>query len=346
MSESQTRNRARRVLVTAVGGDLGQAIVKALRVGTNPAECHGCDADPEGIGQAFVDSFHHLPRTEDREYVPALTGLVRRLGVEAVIPGSDAEIAVLSALSDPPQVGRTPVICQPAAWLKVYGDKLRCMEALRGRVPLADFADGQDRAAVSALAARAGFPLVVKPRASRGRRNLHVVQSDALLWHAIDITPSPVVQRFITDDEGEFSVGVFVCDAFTSAIAFRRDLGPAGCSWYAETSDDPAVLRYALDVAAASGLRGSGNVQVRRTADGVFLLEVNARFSSLVALRALCGFPDVDWSITARCGGAPVPPRFRAVRFRRFFHEMVDDGAGFAPVQAWAPRGSGGGHSK
>ncbi len=79
---------------------------------------------------------------------------------------------------------------------------------------------------------------------------------------------------------------------------------------------------------------------MRRTADGVFLLEVNARFSSLAALRALCGFPDVEWSVAVRCGGtpAPPPPRFRAVRFRRFFDEMVDDGAGFAAVPEWAPR--------
>ena len=54
-----------RVLVTAVGADLGQALVKSLRVGKEDFEISGCDADASGVGQAFVSRFHTVPAASD-----------------------------------------------------------------------------------------------------------------------------------------------------------------------------------------------------------------------------------------------------------------------------------------
>jgi hypothetical protein len=81
-------------------------------------------------------------------------------------------------------------------------------------------------------------------------------------------------------------------------------------------------------------------VQVRRSPAGIRLLEINGRFSSLVAFRALCGFRDVEWSLAHALGHVPEPPvgPYRALRFRRFFHELVDDGDGYEAVDRWLPR--------
>jgi carbamoyl-phosphate synthase large subunit len=328
-----------RVLVTAVGADLGQALVKALRVGQEDFEISGCDADASGVGQAFVSRFHVVPPASDAAgYVGAVDDLCRRHQTDVIVPASEAEISVLAQVGQRLPSG-TVVVCQPSHWLQVFGDKLGCMRALEGHMRLAAFADGSDQKAVAAMVERIGFPLVVKVRHSSGSRGVTTVRTVDELATNIAEGPPSVLQEFIDDHEGEFSVGIFACDDFTEVLAFRRELGYGGCSWFAETSQDKAVTDYAEEFAKVSGLRGSANVQLRKSAGDVRLLEVNPRFSSLVGARALCGFRDAEWSIQAALGRpiSPPPQSYRKMRFRRYLHELVDFGSGYHAVGKWAP---------
>ena len=330
-----------RVLVTAVGGDLGQALVKALRLSTKHIVCHGCDMDGTGIGSAFADNFHVVPRADDPTYIEVMDHLCRSLAIHAVVPASEPEIYVLSQLGSPPKLScGVPIVCQEANWIETYGDKLISMRGLYGKIELVPFADGIDRQAVANLVEEVGFPVAVKSRRSSGSRSLRLANNETELDAALNATPLPLVQAFIDASEGEFSVGAFVCEHFSSAIAFKRDLGPVGCSWFAETSTDESVLDYAMKIARLSGLRGSANIQVRKSSRGVRLLEVNPRFSSLVAARAACGFQDAEWSVELALGQCPEKPDgcFRHIRFRRFFHELLDFGEGFRAVSEWSPR--------
>ena len=108
----------------------------------------------------------------------------------------------------------------------------------------------------------------------------------------------------------------------------------------AETSDDATVADYCRQIGGAMCLSGAANVQVRKTRTGVRLLEVNVRFSSLVAARAAAGFRDAEWWLRLRLGmHTPTPPgRYRHLRFERYFHDLVDFGDGFQAVSEWSPR--------
>jgi carbamoyl-phosphate synthase large subunit len=331
-----------RILVTAVGGDFGQALVKALRLGERPMQLHGSDTAANGIGAAFVESYHVVPAAHDGErYLEALDSLCKAARIDVVIPASEAEIKALSQSAGFPRLpsGAT-IVCQPGEWIDIYGDKLSCMRALEGKVELAPFADSTDAAAVNLLIEAVGYPVVVKPRRSSGSRNLRVVSDAHALKHALQEVSDAVVQQHVPAAGGEYSIGVFACDQFTALIAFRRELNIVGCSWYAENSDDAAVLDYARSVAAASRLNGAANVQVRKAPEGVRLLEINPRFSSLVAARALCGFRDVEWSVSLALGEQPLAPpeSYRRIRFRRFFGEMIDLGEGFQAISEWTPQ--------
>jgi len=328
-----------RVLVTALGAELGQALVKSLRVAETEFEISGCDADASGVGEAFVSSFHSVPAASDAgAYVRAVDDLCRRHEIDAIIPASEAEISVLAQI-ERRLPGGTVVVCQPWQWLRVFGDKLGCMRALEGHLRLAAFADSSDKGAGAELVQRIGFPLVIKACRSSGSRGVTIVRTADELARSLAAGPPSVVQEFIDDREGEFSVGVFVSDEFTEVLAFRRELGHGGCSWFAETSQDKAVTDYARVFAKVSGLRGSANIQLRKSSGGVRLLEVNARFSSLVAARALCGFRDAEWSILAALDRPiPAPPQsYGKMKFRRFFDELVDFGSGYRAVPKWAP---------
>jgi carbamoyl-phosphate synthase large subunit len=330
-----------RLLVTAVQGDFGQGFVKALRLSRTPSEIHGCDASGDGVGAAFVDSFAVVPPASSGSgYVDSLDHLCANLGINAVVPGSPAEIDVLCRLSSPPALpSGVPVVCLDAQYRDVYDDKLLCYRALEGQVVLAPFADGLDSEAVRVLVARHGLPVIVKRRRGQGGLSFHRVERMDELAPAIRSTPGPLVQGFIDEEQGEYSIGLFAANGHETAIAFRRRLGRTGSSWFAETVDDAEVLTYARAIARASGLRGSANVQVRKSSEGVRLLEINARFSSLAPARAWTGFRDVEWSVALALGRTADLPSgsYRPLRFQRFIHEMVDTGSGFAPVPEWTP---------
>jgi len=232
------------------------------------------------------------------------------------------------------------VVCHDAQFFNTFSDKLSCAQALAQAVNVGQFADGADAGEVEKLVVDAGFPLVVKPRRASGSRSLRIVNNWESLQKALADTPLPFVQEYFQDDLGEFSAGIFACEHFDSVLAFRRELCGEGCSMKAETSDDVTVADYCSRIGRVMRLRGAANVQVRKTRSGVRLLEVNARFSSLVAARAAAGFRDAEWWLRLRLGmGIPAPPvGHRQLRFERYFHELVDFGDGFQAVSEWSPQ--------
>jgi len=322
-----------RVLVTAVSGDLGQSIIKALAWGSLKPAVFGADMKADGIGRSFVDTFMVFPpAAEKKKFLSKLNNFCGRNQIDAIIPSSEIEIKTLAcALPDLTLPCGAKIIVQPKSCIEAYSDKLRCMENLRGKVPLADFADGKNKNDVKLLIGRAGFPLVVKPRNSSGSRSLFIVSDLTELKVALNQTPDAIVQEFIDDSGGEFSIGVYAREHASEVIAFKRDLGPVGCTWYAESSNDSQVLRYARHMLKVLVWRGAGNIQVRKGKKGVRLLEINPRFSSLVAARTLSGFRDVDWSLEDALGLSPsaLTRDFKKIRFQRFFHEKIDAGRGF-----------------
>jgi carbamoyl-phosphate synthase large subunit len=329
-----------RVLVTGAHGDSGQGLLKALRLSRMPLELHGCDTSERGLGTAFVRWLHLVPPATARaEYIACLDQICRNHRIDAVVPSVPAEIDALSGLSDPVALpSGIPVVCLPRAYRDAFDDKLSCYRALDGYVPLAPYADGASPSEVQEFVARRGFPVVVKRRNGRGGEAFQVVECAGDLGAAIAKTPDPVLQSWIDDSGGEYTVGLFATPDRVVSICFRRRLGRTGSSWFAETVRDPEVRKYAETIARVSGLRGSANVQLRKSSEGMRLLEVNARFSSLAPARAVAGFRDVEWSLRLALGREPYIPTggFRQLRFHRFVHEMVDLGDGYVTVPEWS----------
>lgn len=332
-----------RILITAAGGDLGQAVIKALKLSPSAYEFWGSDLHEQSAASIFVDRYVRVPRASDPHYRAAVNKLCSRYKIQAVIPCSEAEILALAQEGSRLESG-SALVCQSRFWLETYGDKLRCMQSLQGKARIAPFADGADAQAVAKLVKNCGFPLVVKPRRSSGSRAVQIAQNHRQLKKFLARTAEPLVQQFLDEHGGEFSACVFRSKSFETVIAFRRELGPAGlgCSWSAEVSNDPEVLAYSKKLARETGLRGSANFQMRKTSKGIRLLEINPRFSSLVHARAACGFQDADWSVKQALGlPFKKPAEYKFLRYQRFFSEALDFGRGFAVPKAWVPKTAG-----
>ena len=130
-----SENRRKRILVTAVNGDLGQAVLKALRLNPRRYVLYGSDATWPGVGEQFLTGeFHRVPMALDHPevYLAEMERLTYAWGLDAVVPCSEQEIHVLGVLGDPPQLaGGIPVICQSPMFFDHWSDKLLAMIALQ-----------------------------------------------------------------------------------------------------------------------------------------------------------------------------------------------------------------------
>ena len=137
----------------------------------------------------------------------------------------------------------------------------------------------------SAAAQMCGDPFVLKPRVSRGSRDVHVVRDGASPeWH--QVTDGYVVQEFAPG--AEYCVAAFVPRDGSAPLAFtlrKTGLthGVVGNATGVERVETPGddVARVALSALDALRLVGPADVDVRRRVDGIpVVLEVNARFGA------------------------------------------------------------------
>jgi len=152
------------------------------------------------------------------------------------------------------------------------------------------------------------WPRVAKPRFGSSSRG-HVLfrdEEEFRFWSARNRLDDYIVQPFLTG--AEFSVDAYVAPdgRLVGAVSRVREVVSGGEVMVTRTERDEAVLGVAERTAAIPGWRGPLNIQVMRTADGPFLLEVNPRFSSGVTCAIEAGLDGPRYMLRERLG-RPLP---------------------------------------
>ena len=314
------------VLVTGVGGGgYGEQIVKALRLAPTGYRVVGTDMTVHSLGFTAVDEAAVLPAAREPSYLDALLEVCARHGVSAVLPGSEAELLVLSDRREAVEEAGLFLPVNPATVIDTCMDKM----ATVGWLEDAGFAVPRTRLVRSAadVAALDVSPAVVKPVVGGGG-SAHVMlgQSadevrmlgDYLLHNVGD----HVVQEYVGTVDSEFTVGVLMdMDGhLVDSIAVRRSImsGLSNRVKVPNRTGDPAfgsmlaissgvsqghvgrfreVTAPCEEIARALGARGPVNVQCRLVDGQVLVFEINPRFSGTTSIRAMVGYNEPDWLI-------------------------------------------------
>src|SRR5690349_10460380 len=129
-----TMSSKKNVLVTATGGrSVGAGILHSLlRVNDTVAarwNVIAADADPFSWGLYKAEQAELLPLASSPTYFEALARLIEKHSIDAVIPGSEAEVVLLSGNRTRLPV---PVICNSFELMPLMTDKFKTAEKLRG----------------------------------------------------------------------------------------------------------------------------------------------------------------------------------------------------------------------
>lgn len=282
---------AKTILVTGVGGDIGQSVIKCLREARPRQTIIGCDTDLYAAGRGMTDDFFQAPSAGKlAQYERFISQLITRKKIKYLLPTSEPEILFYgSRRSTFAQKGVTLFINDPFC-LETFFDKFETAEFLKQngflhpRTHLIEDFRGQ-----------LPYPVLVKRRHGWGGKGLYVVRNSREMAFHRNSFKDGVVQEIVGVPDEEYTAGVFSDGKATHSIAFRRDLGYGSLSKVAKLVRDPEIEKVALKLARAVDLKGSLNVQMRKTAKGYVPLEINPRFSSTVYVRHCFGFQDVRW---------------------------------------------------
>jgi carbamoyl-phosphate synthase large subunit len=116
-----------KVLVTGAGGGGGENLIGSLRRSSLDLIIYGSNMDEYLLAKSSADTKVWLPSAQEEHYTEFLEGLIRREGIELVIPNSDTEVGRISRDRD-----RLPcrVFLPPDDVVRICQDKLRLHEVL------------------------------------------------------------------------------------------------------------------------------------------------------------------------------------------------------------------------
>lgn len=291
------------VLVTGVGSNIGQGIVKSLRMSGIQCRIIGTDMIPLSAGLFRCDKGYIVPPADDEKFIPRIIKICKDEKVNIILIGSDTEVPVFSFSNTiiENNCGAIVIICNRRV-IDIAFDKWNTYTFLKSKgLNYPRSALGNMETDVEQLIEECGFPLVVKPRRKGGSKNVFVVRNSNDLIYALEIAEDPMVQEYLGSEDEEYTSGVFFSkDSRTRGIiTMKREL-LCGTTYraivdcYEEVKEE---VRKVADAIGELGAIGSINMQMRLTKRGAVTFEINPRFSGTTVFRAKMGFNEPECTI-------------------------------------------------
>lgn len=273
-----------KILVTGVGGGAGQSILKALRM-ANFEEVLAFDSSPLAAGLYFgypgVVGFEALHPT----YANHLLKTATQNQIDAIFPGHDIELKVLSKYADLFRSNGIEILVSDQRVIDVCDDKLKTAQFLKSTG--FDFPQTQTFYDFK----WEGKPVVLKPQFEGARSKDTYVANDLEEFERFSQLVNPencIVQEYIEGDE--YTCGsVFMNNTLLGVISMKRFLRN-GDTYKAFSVKSDLINEFVGQVVTELKPYGACNVQLRIRDGKPYVFEINPRCSGTTASRALVGF--------------------------------------------------------
>lgn len=282
------------ILVTGVGGDIGDNIVRCLAASSCPLKIYGCDVDRYAFGRSRVVEFFQSPHAKcEKEYFEFLKNIVDAKNVDYIYPSSETEIEYFQHHRDLCKQLNVEVMINNNLILDTFLDKYRTSGFLKEqRLPYAKsfLIDEYDD--------NLKYPVIIKKRRGSGSKLVLVVnnEDEFNFYKRKYAYEDLIVQEYLGNPNEEYTQGVFSDGKQSYCIAFRRHLfSDVGVTKSAELVVDDKLEQLGRAVAKATKLEGTLNIQLRKIEDRYVPFEINPRVSGTAYVRHCFGFSDVQW---------------------------------------------------
>jgi carbamoyl-phosphate synthase large subunit len=335
------KNERPRILIAGIGGaSLGTEILKCLRL-AGGYEVFGCDVSAYAFGH-YGQGFESTSVVRRESYVDDLIALCERLSIDCVVPGGDEPARLVAEAAVLFREANVRVATNDLSLVASMSDKAECFRILGElgfTIPVTRVIREPEELQTFPM------PCIVKPAVGSGGSVFVFFARDigeASLYcsYLTSNGRTPIVQQYLSESRGEFTVGVLSLPdkRCAGAIALKRmfnsklSVATKGSGFLissgysqGEIAKFPEICATAVDIATRLGSIGPLNIQGRINERGELVpFEINPRFSASTYLRALAGFNEVDHYLRAVLAHeAPQPLAIRPGLYLRSLTEVA-----------------------
>lgn len=275
----------RKILVTAISGDIGNGILKILSA-SKDCVLYGCDVNDMAIGMDMVHSFWKCKYAVEEGYIEQMLEKCKKYHITHLIPVNEREIEVIAASRNLFEKLQIKLVIQSENVLKICLDKYMTFLFLKKY----DFSVPNTWLSPDEIL-DADIKYICKPRKSNGSKNIFIFSQKEEIMN-MDINQC-VIQEYIESDN-EYTVGVFHYKNIMNVISFKRKL-KNGYSDKVELVDNEKIYELVEKLVMVLPFEGYLNVQLKERNGIFYIFEINARISGTVRFRDMLGFHDLLW---------------------------------------------------
>lgn len=285
---------ANNILVTGIGGNVGQGILRNLRESTYDLRLVGSNVSITSTGNHLCDKVYELPYAYDTDYIHSVRTLCEEEDIHLVIPSTDYESLYLAKYRKTlPEVAACP--CET---MEVLIDKHETYRRFSSSgIPFAEcYLPSEYQGQFE--------DFIVKPREGRGSRNLHFNPD---CWDGF-LDEEYTVQQLHFGKEITTAFYVDLAGDLVGHISLSRTLVNGATTFCQVTSEcDEKIEHIIRQMMEVLDIRGACNIQYILDDKGqINPFEINCRISGTNSIRANFGFNDTVWTIEERLFGKAI----------------------------------------
>lgn len=284
----------RKILITAIGGELACAIIRCLLEDCKSDELYGYDIQHYTPYMDFFRGVEVAPRYTEEAYIAFMKDFVVKYHITHFIPVTEPEILIADSSREFFKEHGVKLLINNAEAIHICTNKYLTMEYLKNNgveIPKT-FVASKYRGGLE-------FPFILKAEYGSGGSSVQVIHN-LVEWNVAD-KEGMICQQMVGTVEKEYTIAVFSDGKRINSIILKRKLGLgygndlSGSSVEVLCCDIPEISNIAKKVAKALKIIGSVNIQIREEGGHYYIFEINARLSSTVGLRHKMGFKDAIW---------------------------------------------------
>jgi carbamoyl-phosphate synthase large subunit len=309
---------SKKVLVTGVGGGVGQSILKSFQ--GSQYSVVAADADPLATGLYAAPLSYRIPRADAPDFLTRIIEICKKESCSLIFCGIEPELHVFAAATAGLRAqGIIPVVSSPQV-VATCDDKLETNRFLRAHRFTAPVTVMLDDPGVGKLP----LPVVLKPRKGGARsQGVFVVRtSEELKFRraTLDVT-NYIAQEQLAGEE--YTCGTVTFDGRCHGVITMRRTLRDGDTYKAFVVERPIISEHVREVAEALKPIGPCNFQLRLKDGKPCIFEINSRCSGTTYCRSVAGFNEPVMTADYLLAGKQPSFKIREMSFLRYWKELA-----------------------
>lgn len=258
------------VMITSAGVASAVNVIQSLRSqDRRSVRIISGDMNPLAAGLYLSDSHYILPRIDDPSYIDTLINISGKEGAGAVIPIFSREIELIAGKMEMLSDAGLRCILPGQDTVRMINDKVEFSRWLAEK--------GLPGPGILDMGTE-DFPVFVKPRKGSSSKGAMVIRSKKEL-SGIDPAKS-IIQQYVPGVEYTIDFLASPDHELLGAVPRERIEVRDGKAVKARTVDLPEGIDLLERIVRESRYSGPGNLQVMKSEDGMYVIELNPRFSA------------------------------------------------------------------